>query len=358
MTRRGGTTMATPAVLGKRQPDAADSASGTAKRPTLSHSADRVHLIVGGEHFHTSKVTLRASSFFSAMFDGSWREADDDEIFVDRDPDSFRVLLSCLRAGRAILPEHDTNLCIRALLDAQFYGMESLLEEIKSTAYCHIHPGASRGAPKLSPSEKFDKDTGGILDAIDKGLLPERFFKAAPPPPKIRSFAAIVEGSSILNKKGGIPGKPLLLKAGAGEVVHIQSAVIAGVAELRRLVPSTIPEDPSSYAQSGTNLACSRYNGSGDFQLQYMGQREYDNKWADDEPIRIPFNAITHRGIDFVQQHDDEGAKDIQFREELDLVLQGSIYLRARGLCDWHVHGWIGPLDAIHRAGSFRSSAA
>ena len=320
--------MATP-VLGKRQPDVADSACGTAKRPALSRSADRVHLVVGGEHFHTSKLTLRASTFFSAMLDGSWHEADDDEVFVDRDPDSFRVLLSCLRAGRAILPEHDTNLCIRALLDAQFYGMESLLEEIKSTTYCHMHPGACRGlAPKLSPSEKFDKETGGILDAIDKGLLPERFFKAAPPPPNTRSFAAIVEGSSILNDKGGIPGEPYLLKAGAGEVVHIQSAVIAGVAELRRLKPDTTPEDSSSYATTGTSLACSRYNGSGDFQLQYMGQHEYDRKWArvqSTEAKDIPFKVITHRGIDFVQEHDDAGPKDIQFREELDLVIQGSI---------------------------------
>ena len=91
-----------------------------------------------------------------------------------------------------------------------------------------------------------------------------------------------------------------------------------------------------------------------------MGQREYDHRWASDESTEtndIPFKAITHRGIDFVQEHDDAGAKDIQFREELDLILQGSIYLRARGLCDWHVHGWIGPLDAIPCAGSSRTSS-
>ena len=41
----------------------------------------------------------------------------DDEIFLDRDADSFRVLLSCMRHRTALLPEEDPLLCARVLLE-------------------------------------------------------------------------------------------------------------------------------------------------------------------------------------------------------------------------------------------------
>ena len=70
---------------------------------------------------------------------------------------------------------------------------------------------------------------------------------------------------------------------------------------------------------------------------------------------RLPLERFTlaKRGLD------DAGAKsneefnvyDINFREVLDTVVDGAIYLRALGLGDWDVHGWVRALQDIPRAG-------
>ena len=72
-----------------------------------------------------------------------------------------------------------------------------------------------------------------------------------------------------------------------------------------------------------------------------------------------PWDALAQRGLD------DAGAKsedantihDINFREVLDTVIDGPIYLRALGLGDWDVHGWVGALQDIPRAGHNASMA-
>ena len=43
-----------------------------------------------------------------------------EELFLDRDPDAFRVLMSCMRCGRIMLPADNLNLAQRALIDAEF----------------------------------------------------------------------------------------------------------------------------------------------------------------------------------------------------------------------------------------------
>ena len=40
---------------------------------------------------------------------------------------------------------------------------------------------------------------------------------------------------------------------------------------------------------------------------------------------------------------------DINFREVLDLVIDGPVLLRSVGIGDWHVHGWVGRLEDIPR---------
>ena len=73
------------------------------KRQKRSHG--RVRLNVGGTLFETSTSTLTgASNYFAAMlswWEGTTEEDDDEGIFLDRDPDAFKVLLSCMRYGTA-----------------------------------------------------------------------------------------------------------------------------------------------------------------------------------------------------------------------------------------------------------------
>ena len=75
----------------------------------------RITLNVGGTSFETTSTTLAGSSdYFRRMLDHGWREATDREIFVDRDPEPFAVLLSSMRSGSVLLPAHDLHLCARA----------------------------------------------------------------------------------------------------------------------------------------------------------------------------------------------------------------------------------------------------
>ena len=89
------------------------------KRARSEGTSDRVFLNVGGEVFQTTISTLTANSqFFSRKFSSEWSTEDtEDEIFLDRDADSFRVLLSCMRHRTALLPEEDQLLCARVLLE-------------------------------------------------------------------------------------------------------------------------------------------------------------------------------------------------------------------------------------------------
>ena len=79
---------------------------------TSETSRDRVILDVGGTRFATSVSTLTANStYFESLF-SRWDEADE-EVFLDRDPDVFRVLLSCMRQKKALLRNHR---CLRSAL--------------------------------------------------------------------------------------------------------------------------------------------------------------------------------------------------------------------------------------------------
>lgn len=143
-----------------------------------------------------------------------------------------------------------------------------------------------------------------------------------------------------------------MIEASEGEVVYVQFAVLAEAAELRRFEQET-PDEATSYARAGTYLGCARHNGTGDFQLKYARDIELD---ADDEILdqedggwKEVGTVIAHRGLDFVlSSHNDQ--KDISFRENIDLMVDGSIRVRASGLGDWRIHGWIGPRAAIPRA--------
>lgn len=92
-----------------------------------------VAIDVGGQIFQTTKQTLTlagSKSLFSDIF-GSPPSAQIGVPFIDRDPDMFSVLLSLLRTGN--LPSKAKAFDLQDLvLEAKFYGMESLLVSSQS----------------------------------------------------------------------------------------------------------------------------------------------------------------------------------------------------------------------------------
>ena len=174
--------------------------SGTVAART-QWSDHKVVLNVGGRRFETSTSLLQQkTTYFRGMFDNT--VAPDSEIFVDRDPDAFGALLRFLRHGivSRSLPRGDPDLCAAVLAEADFFGVETLLQPVKAAAHRNMQPLASRvGAitkadegdeegvlDDATAADAFDAEVGSILEAIEKGVLPARFF--APVQRKIKAL--------------------------------------------------------------------------------------------------------------------------------------------------------------------------
>ncbi|KAL3586442.1 hypothetical protein D5086_013309 [Populus alba] len=101
---------------------------------------DRVRFNVGGRVFETTSTTLAnagRNSFFGALFNENWtlKQPNNDsfshcELFIDRNPDCFSVLLDLLRTGDLNIPP---NIPERQLYrEASFYG---LLDHVRSAKW-------------------------------------------------------------------------------------------------------------------------------------------------------------------------------------------------------------------------------
>ena len=193
-------------------------AMSASKRPRTEASKDRIKLDVGGTLFTSSISTLTANSqYFAALF-SRWEE-DEENLFLDRDPDSFRVLLSCMRHKRALLPEHDKDLFKRVLLDAQFYGLDWLENEVMAQTMDHADDETIVGAvetyddQRAEDTEALDdynfaqqeakvkmfRETYGSVDAAFKnGVLPAQFFKPINSQPKIKQLIPANKGDEVV----------------------------------------------------------------------------------------------------------------------------------------------------------------
>mmetsp|Transcript_13541 Transcript_13541/g.29406 ORF Transcript_13541/g.29406 Transcript_13541/m.29406 type:complete len:376 (+) Transcript_13541:9-1136(+) len=136
----------------------------TASGGSATSSSGRVVLNVGGTLFTTSKTTLAGSSaYFDSLFSDEWAGGGDgdDGIFIDQDPEAFRVLLSYMRLGKVVASE----LTPPVLLQAQFLGMERLLQSVRIVARREAFAGktkklyhAARTAGVLDSSEQIQKE--------------------------------------------------------------------------------------------------------------------------------------------------------------------------------------------------------
>ena len=194
----------------------------------------RVVLDVGGAKFPTTRSTVERSSFLMGLIDASaWDAAEErtEEIFIDRDPEIFALLLRLMRqvplmAG--LLP-HDREKFALLLAEADFFGFDVLLDHVKARAFYHTRDvaedllpystflpdnytaatWAERIAMRNTALEAcslrhkqirkafnnkdeaygccgFDKLHGSISDALGSGVLPAAYFKRNYPDPTTR----------------------------------------------------------------------------------------------------------------------------------------------------------------------------
>ena len=145
------------------------------QKRTVGCGSARVTLDVGGTAFTTSPDTLTSNStYFASLFrrrssdDDDYIDGTNNEIFIDQDPEPFRILLAYMRSGQIKVDDIDEGV----LLLAEFLGIDQLLLAVKIRWYCNIGTGPIIG---LTMDEDiaiaFDKEHGGIRNALLSGLF-------------------------------------------------------------------------------------------------------------------------------------------------------------------------------------------
>ena len=158
----------------KRQKRAALSSCGSA----------RITLDVGGTTFTTSSDTLTSNSTYFASLFRRWSSSSDsnddynidgttnnNEIFIDQDPEPFRILLAYMRRGQIRVDDIDESV----LSLAEFLGIDQLLLAVKIRWYCNIGTGPIIIGLSTTDEDiaiEFDKEHGGIRRALSSGLFP------------------------------------------------------------------------------------------------------------------------------------------------------------------------------------------
>ena len=101
--------------------------------PRAARRTDRIVVDVGGTRFTTSASTLTsASEYFERLLSPRWCAEPPEEIFLDRDPEPFKILLTYMRTGLLELPKDNQSLARRVMVEAEFLGMQSFIDSVKA----------------------------------------------------------------------------------------------------------------------------------------------------------------------------------------------------------------------------------
>lgn len=148
----------------------------TTEQTETTSNRDVIQLDVGGTLFKTRRTNLSSkSTYFRSCFlrcdgdDGGDENGREDEvIFIDQDPDVFSILLSFMRTGAIEQRKITTNV----LLQAEFFGVDSLLNAAKCLAFLNLCGATSSGRSEEEIVAAFDEEYGGTREAISAGILP------------------------------------------------------------------------------------------------------------------------------------------------------------------------------------------
>lgn len=110
------------------------------RQRTYEIKDDRIVVNVGGKLFPTFRSTLTMkSTYFEKRLSGRFSDdAGDSEIIVDRDHEPFSIILSYLRSGELLISP-DKLLFSSILIEADFYGIDELLDMVRDQCYCNLN---------------------------------------------------------------------------------------------------------------------------------------------------------------------------------------------------------------------------
>ena len=117
-----------------------------------------------GTTFTTSRQTLQQSNYFSALLSHTFAEgieaSQKQTIYIDRDPEAFRVILSYLRTmDYCCISPKDSHLLGIILTEADFYGLDQLIDQIKIKCFENLYPflPCNNKAKKSKPDDHNKK---------------------------------------------------------------------------------------------------------------------------------------------------------------------------------------------------------
>ena len=100
---------------------------------------NRIVVNVGGKLFPTFRSTLTMkSTYFKKRLSGRFSDDGDSEIIVDRDHEPFSIILSYLRSGKLLISP-DKLLFSSVLIEADFYGIDELVDMVRDKCYCNLN---------------------------------------------------------------------------------------------------------------------------------------------------------------------------------------------------------------------------
>ena len=105
----------------------------TPQQPDEKRRTDRIVVDVGGTRFTTSASTLTsASEYFERLLSPRWCAEPPEELFLDRDPEPFKILLTYMRTGLLELSKDNQSLARRVMVEAEFLGMQGFIDSVKA----------------------------------------------------------------------------------------------------------------------------------------------------------------------------------------------------------------------------------
>ena len=141
---------------------------------------------MAGTKFKVGRSTLTDNaSYFESLLSDRWRDeksqdssgdSKDVVLFVDQDPVAFEILLTYMRTGLVYLPRGDSYLCKKALMLAEYLGVNGFLVTVKAITMKNISRRDDYLGDETSEASQFDARFGSLRMAIDKGILPVCYF--------------------------------------------------------------------------------------------------------------------------------------------------------------------------------------
>ena len=169
--------------------------------PKATMAGRPVDLDVGGHAFRCLPATLMDSPYFENLL--ATREPDEGggALFIDRDGEPFKYILSFLRTGSLVIAPEAAHMLKAIVLEAEFYGIQALLDDVDARCRAHLLPRDEDAEDDAY--EKFEytylcapKAAEGIRGLVHHRCFPECFFRSIKET-KIVSLAPAVPGTHV-----------------------------------------------------------------------------------------------------------------------------------------------------------------